>query len=81
MLSNASLQLHLYISFRCLQKFNKVENMTKKPQSIHFTTWDITILTLLKNVSHMNTEDTKSQFNLSIIYMDTFIYICVYVLV
>ena len=29
----------------------------------------------------MNTEDTKSQFNLSIIYMDTFIYICVYVLV
>ena len=55
--------------------------MTKKPQSIHFTTWDITILTLLKNVSHMNTEDTKSQFNLSIIYMDTFIYICVYVLV
>jgi len=27
----------------------------------------------------MNTEDTKSQLNLSIIYMDTFIYICVYV--
>lgn len=27
----------------------------------------------------MNTEGTKSQFNLNIIYMDTFIHTCVYV--